>query len=234
MKKILNAGLLCFLIINLIGCNTKKSNKTTAEKYECPMHCEGDKTYDQPGNCDICKMDLQLLALNNKKEGEISELSIYNLPSKWTNQNNEEIQLKVLKGDVLVMVMIYTSCQTACPRLVADMRGIEEQIPLDKKDKVTYVFVSIDPETDTPQRLKEFAKENQMDSEKWVFLRGSEGDTREFSAVLAVNYKKISPMDFSHSNIISVFDQEGELAYQQEGLGVNNSETVSKIIELVN
>ncbi|MCM4153692.1 SCO family protein [Arenibacter sp. N53] len=197
------------------------------------MHCEGDKTYDQPDKCSVCKMDLQLLAKNNKKEGEISELSIYNLPSKWTNQNNAEIQLKALKGDVLVMVMIYTSCQTACPRLVADMRGIEEQIPADKKDQVTLVFVSIDPETDTPQRLKEFAKENQMDSKKWVFLRGSEADTREFSAVLAVNYKKISPMDFSHSNIISVFDQEGELAYQQEGLGVNNKETVSKIIELV-
>lgn len=234
MKKILNAGLLCLLVINLIGCNTKNSTKTTAEKYQCPMHCEGDKTYDQPGKCGVCKMDLQLLVMNTKKEGEISELSIYNLPSKWTNQNNEEIQLKALKGDVLVMVMIYTSCQTACPRLVADMRGIEEQIPADKKEKVTLVFVSIDPETDTPQRLKEFAKENQMDSEKWVFLRGSEADTREFSAVLAVNYKKISPMDFSHSNIISVFDQRGELAYQQEGLGVNNKETVSKIIELVN
>ena len=234
MKKILNAGLLCLLVINLIGCNTKNSTKTTAEKYQCPMHCEGDKTYDQPGKCGVCKMDLQLLVMNTKKEGEISELSIYNLPSKWTNQNNEEIQLKALKGDVLVMVMIYTSCQTACPRLVADMRGIEEQIPADKKEKVTLVFVSIDPETDTPQRLKEFAKENQMDSEKWVFLRGSAADTREFSAVLAVNYKKISPMDFSHSNIISVFDQEGELAYQQEGLGVNNKETVSKIIELVN
>jgi protein SCO1/2 len=198
------------------------------------MHCEGDKTYDKPGKCGVCKMELQPLALNNKKTGEISELSIFNLPSKWTNQNNEEIQLKALQGDVLAMVMIYTSCKTACPRLVADMRGIEEQIPADKKDKVTLVFVSIDPETDTPQRLKEFAKENQMDSEKWVFLRGSEADTREFSAVLAVNYKKISPMDFSHSNIISVFDQEGELAYQQEGLGVNNEETVSKIIELVN
>ena len=234
MKKILNAGLLCLLVINLIGCNTNNSTKTTAEKYQCPMHCEGDKTYDQPGKCGVCKMDLQLLAMNTKEEGEISELSIYNLPSKWTNQNNEEIQLKALKGDVLVMVMIYTSCQTACPRLVADMRGIEEQIPADKKEKVTLVFVSIDPETDTPQRLKEFAKENQMDSEKWVFLRGSKADTREFSAVLAVNYKKISPMDFSHSNIISVFDQEGELAYQQEGLGVNNKETVSKIIELVN
>ena len=233
MKKILNAGLLCLMLINFMACNTKNSDKTTAEKYQCPMHCEGDKTYDKPGKCGVCKMELQPLAMNNKKTGEISELSIFNLPSKWTNQNNEEIQLKSLQGDVLVMVMIYTSCQTACPRLVADMRGIEEQIPADKKDKVTLVFVSIDPETDTPQRLKEFAKENQMDTDKWVFLRGSEEDTREFSAVLAVSYKKISPMDFSHSNIISVFDQGGELAYQQEGLGINNEETVSKIIELV-
>lgn len=233
MKKILHTGLLCLMLFLLIACNTKNPNKTTAEKYECPMHCEGDKTYDKPGKCGVCKMDLQPLALHTKKEDGISELSIYNLPSKWTNQNNEEIQLKALQGNVLVMVMIYTSCKTACPRLVADMRGIEEQIPADKKDEVTLVFVSIDPETDTPQRLKEFARENQMDSEKWVFLRGSEADTREFSAVLAVNYKRISPMDFSHSNIISVFDRKGELAYQQEGLGINNAETVSKIMELV-
>ena len=67
-----------------------------------------------------------------------------------------------------------------------------------------------------------------------VFLRVSEVDIREFLAVLAVSYKKISPMDFSHSNIISVFDQVEELAYQQEGLGINNEETVSKILELVN
>jgi protein SCO1/2 len=39
-------------------------------------------------------------------------------------------------------------------------------------------------------------------------------------------------MDFSHSNIISVFDQQGELAHQQEGLGVNNKETIDKILGL--
>jgi len=93
-------------------------------------------------------------------------------------------------------------------------------------------LISIDPVTDTPVRLKKFAIENGMDTEKWLFLRGSEADTREFAAVLAVNYKKISPMDFSHSNIISVFNQKGELMHQKEGLGVNNVETVEKIIEL--
>lgn len=168
----------------------------------------------------------------NTEATKISDMSIYNLPSNWTTQDGNEIELKELQGKVLAMVMIYTSCQAACPRLVADMRNIEKQIPEDKKDNVQYVFVSIDPETDTPERLTAFAIENQMEDDKWLFLRGTEEDTREFAAVLAVNYKQISPIDFSHSNIISVFNQGGELIHQQEGLGVNNKETVQAIVDL--
>lgn len=181
------------------------------------------------------KKDSEIAEVNNVENADsekISDMSIYNLPSHWTTQDGNEIELKELHGKVLAMVMIYTSCQSACPRLVADMRNIEKQIPQDKKDDVKYVFVSIDPETDTPERLTAFAKENQMEDDKWLFLRGTEDDTREFAAVLAVNYKKISPIDFSHSNIISVFDQGGELAHQQEGLGVNNKETVQAILDL--
>src|SRR5690554_3261967 len=131
----------------------------------------------------------------------------------------------------VAMVMIYTSCQAACPRLVADMRNIERQIPEDKKDQIQYVFVSIDPEVDTPERLKAFAIENKMDSDEWLFLRGSEEDTREFAAVLAVNYRRITPIDFSHSNIISIFDKEGEMVHQMEGLGVDSKETIQAIID---
>lgn len=161
----------------------------------------------------------------------ISDLSIYNLPTTWTTKNGTDMELKELRGNVLVMVMIYTSCQAACPRLVADMRNIRERVDVKNKDRVKYVLVSIDPETDTPERLTAFAKENQMEDDQWVFLRSSDENTREFAAVLAVNYKRISPIDFSHSNIISVFNTEGELAYQQEGLGVSYDEAVIKIKE---
>lgn len=167
----------------------------------------------------------------SEKDTVVSDLSIYNLPSQWTNQNGQNIEMKDLNGKVLVMVMIYTSCKAACPRLVADMRNIEQRLPEKGKDKVKMVLVSIDPEVDTPERLKAFAKENKMDSEPWVFLRSTEENTREFAAVLSVNYKKVSPMDFSHSNIISVFNANGELVYQQEGLGVNSDPTIAKITE---
>lgn len=167
------------------------------------------------------------VAATNK---EISDLSIYNLPSTWTTQDGKDIELKSLRGNVLVMVMIYTSCKAACPRLVADMRNIEKKLDASTKRNVKLILVSIDPKTDTPERLKTFAIDNQMNHDHWVFLRSSEENTREFAAVLAVNYKKISPIDFSHSNIISVFNAEGELTYQQEGLGVNND----KAIEVIN
>lgn len=161
----------------------------------------------------------------------ITDLSIYNLPSKWTNQDGKNIELKSLKGNVLVMVMIYTSCKAACPRLVADMRDIETRLDQQTRKNVKLILVSIDPKTDTPERLKSFAIKNKINQDPWIFLRSTEENTREFAAVLAVNYKKISPIDFTHSNIISVFNPEGELVFQQEGLGVNNEKTIEKINE---
>lgn len=164
---------------------------------------------------------------------ELPEMSVYNLPSKWTNQDGQQIELQDLRGDVIVMVMIYTSCKAACPRLVADMRNIHKKVPSENNKHVKYVMVSIDPDVDTPERLKEFSIENKMDdTDQWMFLRGSQDDTREFAAVLAVSYKSISPIDFSHSNIISVFDENGVLVHQEEGLGVDSKKTVDAIIAL--
>lgn len=226
------------MVFTLTACNRNKSDKNLDElaMYQCPMQCEGDKTYPDAGSCPDCKMDLQAIENQNSKEEQeeegISETSIFNLTSKWHTEEGEDIQLENLKGKTLVMVMIYTSCKAACPRLVADMRHIEAQIPVENIDNLRFVLVSIDPKTDTPERLKTFAIENMMDDKHWTFLQGTESSVQEFANVLAVKYKKISPIDFSHSNIISVFNSKGELKHQQEGLGVDNKKTVETILQL--
>lgn len=181
-----------------------------------------------------CKRDKSEITNKTISKDEITEESIFNLTSKWNTEEGEIIQLKELKGKTLVIVMIYTTCKAACPRLVADMRNIEKQVPkLNKKD-IQYVLISIDPETDTPKRLKKFAIENMMNEKQWTFLQGNKKSVREFANVLAVKYKEITPMDFSHSNIISVFNPLGELVHQQEGLGVDNKETIVEIIKTSN
>ncbi len=166
------------------------------------------------------------------ENAEIPELSIFQIPSQWSTHHGETIEFKDLQGHVLVVVMIYTSCKAACPRLVADINSIESQVSSKTSKPVKYLLVSIDPETDTPERFRKFAKENFMTEDYWLFLTGTVDDVREFANVVAIKYKQISPIDFSHSNIISVFDAQGVMVHQQEGLGVDNISTVNKIIEL--
>ena len=64
-KSILILGTAMFLFmgsIALTSCQSKKEKtevKQEAAVYQCPMKCEGDKTYDKPGKCPKCGMDLK-------------------------------------------------------------------------------------------------------------------------------------------------------------------------------
>lgn len=175
-----------------------------------------------------CKENTEQTAQNK----ENADSSIFLLDSKWQNQDAEELQLKDLKGKNLVMVMIFTSCRTACPILVGDMKKIHAKIEKNKLKDTSLVLISIDPTNDTPEVLKKFAAERNMESAPWIFLRSDEESTREFANVLAVKYKKISPIEFSHSNIISVFNRNGELVSQEEGSGINSDAVAKTVNEL--
>lgn len=39
-----------------------------AAVYQCPMQCEGDKTYDEKGSCPVCKMDIKEIELEKEEE----------------------------------------------------------------------------------------------------------------------------------------------------------------------
>ena len=65
MKRIIIPVLLVFMI----SCGPKKDGATenkqdttnvAAAVYQCPMDCEHGKTYDKPGQCPVCGMDLEV------------------------------------------------------------------------------------------------------------------------------------------------------------------------------
>lgn len=181
---------------------------------------------------------LLLFSCNQNKEEVVDNVntapkeSIFLLDSKWKNQEGKELQLRDLKGKNLVVVMIFTSCQTACPILVADMQKIAAKIDPKKTEETTMVLVSIDPDNDTPEVLKKYAEERKLDSKHWTLLTSDIESIRELANVLAVKYKKISPILFSHSNIITVFNKNGEMIKQVEG--TVNSEEVAKTVNGLN
>lgn len=176
---------------------------------------------------------VSLLACKSKDE-TLPPDSLYHVTTKWENQNGESTQFKDYEGKVLVTSMIFTSCKTACPQLTIEMRNIHKRVGTENQDKVQYMLISIDPKTDKPQLMKAYLNDNKFDGKEWVFIRGSEAETREIANIMAVKYQEISPMDFSHSNIISVYDQKGVLYHQKEGLHTNTDQTVKAVHELLN
>ena len=175
---------------------------------------------------------LSLIILNSCQEKSSENLdpnSIFNLSSKWEQADGTKIKLEDLKGKVLTMVMVYTSCKTACPKLTLDMKAIEAKVGHKNPEDLRYVLISIDPEHDTPEKMQEFLKTYRLDGKQWLFIRSSEANTRELANVLAMKYKQITPMDFSHSNIISVFSKEGLLVHQKEGINIDIDKTVSAV-----
>lgn len=209
MKKLLI--LLSFLCL-LISCNEKKECCTAGEDQECEA--------DQKHSSDAAHT------------GVVSDMSIYNLDSEWENQNSQRVKLEIFSGKPQLITMIYTTCAYACPRIMADIKAIEEKLTEKGIQDYGIVLVTMDPENDTPKQLKKFAKEQGLDT-RYQLLNSKSEDIRELSVLLNIKYKQMESGDISHSNIISVLNSKGEVVYQEEGLGVDPEETVKKISELV-
>lgn len=173
-------------------------------------------------------------ACTQKQVEALPSDSVYNLSSTWQNQDGKDLKFKDFIGKNMVVVMIYTSCRTSCPLLVADMKTIKSKIPPTVLKETNLVLISIDPKVDTPQKLNSFAKQNNMYATPWVFLRGAEDDTQEIANVLSMKFKKISPMEFSHSNIITIFNKKGEMVSQEQGAGINSDQVVSDLLAIKN
>ena len=165
--------------------------------------------------------------------GAITDHSIFNLESSWTNQQDQIIKLEKLQGKVQLVALIYTSCGYACPRTIADLNRIEKALLKYKRDELGVVLVTMDPDRDTPARLREFAAANHLDADRWTLLTSQPDNILELAALLNVKNKMQLNGDIAHSNIITVLNTQGEIVHQQEGLGADPDETVRAVEKLL-
>lgn len=192
---------------------------------------------------------LTLLSCNNEakmesskkccsKENELpasaknTDESIFNISSTWKTQNEDAFTFSNLSNKITVAAMVFTSCKSACPRIVADIQRIESALSPDELKQVSFLLISMDPENDTPKRCKEFAAEYQLNN-NWALISASEDATMEIANVLDVRIKKLSGGGFDHSNTIFVINQNGIIAHEQNGLAVEPAESIQAIKTLL-
>ena len=73
-----------------------------------------------------------------------------------TDQDGQPVSLNQLKGKWTVLFFGYTFCPDICPTTLAQLRQIKSELPGEAVDKLRIVLVSVDPDRDTPQQLKQY------------------------------------------------------------------------------
>lgn len=153
-----------------------------------------------------------------KADAPLTDRSLYQLESKWVSDVGREVKLEVLRGRPQVVALFFASCEFACPITVNDMKRLEAALPEAVRDRVGFLLVSIDHERDTPAALRAFRARQDLGPQRWTLLRGGADDVRELAALLGVNYRQDARGQYAHSNLITLLDANGEVAFQQAGL----------------
>ena len=160
---------------------------------------------------------------------ELPENSLYQIDSEWKTQNAESIQLKDLSGKKQIVSLIYTHCQHTCPIIVENMRMVDRSIADDKKDDFSFVLISLTPESDTPEVLKTFAEERGLDADRWTLLQGDKKSVHLLAMALETEYKALADGEVSHSNLISVLDEQGQILFQAKGTSSQVTDLIEKV-----
>ena len=127
-----------------------------------------------------------------------------------TNQRGQPFGSEQLEGKVWIASFIFTACRGPCPLISSRMADMQK--PLEKTD-VHLVSFTIDPETDTPEVLREYASKLQAAPGRWEFLTGAEQDAMH---ALAQNGFKLTAMEggedrFVHATRAVLVDRKGAI-----------------------
>ncbi len=90
-------------------------------------------------------------------------------PFTLTDRSGQEFDTATLRGQVWVASFFFATCPGSCLKMNNSIAGLEKEFgPLG----VTFVSMTVDPENDTPERLKEYALHYDAAAEHWRFLTG--------------------------------------------------------------
>lgn len=130
-----------------------------------------------------------------------------------TDQHGQPFQLSRRDADVTVMFFGYTFCPDVCPGTLAEMRQVKQLLKR-KARRVQFVFVSVDPERDTPERLRDYIARFDTD---FIGLTGTEAEVADvLDAYRIVAYKEPMPdsrpgYTVAHTAATFVIDQQQQI-----------------------
>jgi protein SCO1/2 len=148
------------------------------------------------------------------------------------DQDGELLREDDLSDGILVMNFMFTSCPSACPQLTRRLRRVFDLLPDETRTHVQFLSVSVDPEHDRPETLKDFARRHRADLPRWRFARVESAELLGLSERLTVFEPGAASTPSAHSMAIYVFDQKGHPLQRYDGTTIDPGHLAREITAL--
>ncbi len=159
------------------------------------------------------------------QNGETSHHTIK--PFSFISQDSVTITEDYLKNKITVVDFFFTTCPTICPVMSTNMR--EVQLNWVNESTIQFLSHTVDPETDTPKKLKRYAQRKKADLATWQFVTGSKEEiyTQGLKSYLVSTQEDaLAPGGFLHSSLFALVDKNLHLRGVYDG---TNKEEIAKL-----
>jgi protein SCO1 len=150
-----------------------------------------------------------------------------------------QVGLADLRGKVVVLHFIYTSCPDVCPlhaERIAEIQEMVNRTPM--RELVQFVTITTDPEHDTPAVMREYGPAHRLDPVNWMFLTSGpdrpEDTTRKLAERFGHKFSKVDGGYQIHGVVTQIIGREGRWRANFHGLNFKPTNLVVYVNALVN
>lgn len=150
---------------------------------------------------------------------------------RFINQDSIIITNKTFENKIYIADFIFLSCPGICPMMTSELKKVYDEFK--NNPHVYFLSHTIDPESDTIPRLKEYTKNLGVDDKKWFFVTGNEDSIytiAEKSYFATAFPDKSAPGGFIHSGNFLLIDTNKRIRGVYDG--TNPKETERLILDL--
>jgi protein SCO1/2 len=131
-----------------------------------------------------------------------------------TTQKGETLRLADLRGKVLLVSFIFTTCNGTCPATTHRMCQVQEALKargLFKEDRVRLLSITLDPVRDTPEVLKRYMQLYDADPAVWSFLTGPASQVERTIAAWGMWARPAANGQLDHPSRVFLVDRQGQI-----------------------
>lgn len=136
---------------------------------------------------------------------------------RFINQDNVVIDQNHFKGKVYVLAFFFTSCPNICPKMIHHKLLLQQKFYA--RPDFGMVSITIDPDRDTPKKLRAYRKKNGITLQNWQMLTGDEEQIYDFANNGFKLYARKG--NFEHSGLFALVDKKGHIRSRTVTVGEN-------------